>query len=140
MALIEALDLAAGTWGALKRAGIDTVEQLAALSHDDLCKIRNLGKTRVAEVECLLKSYLQTHAIELRAADDSAAAGGAVMTNGDCIRSMINANLAEMLCNCMDCDWCKVNIQKMHPTEDCYDGHAALRNWLAQPAESGMTP
>lgn len=50
-ASIEDLDLSIRAYNSLKRAGIDTVEQLRALTGDELRKIRNLGRKGAEEIE-----------------------------------------------------------------------------------------
>lgn len=47
---IEKLDFSTRTFNALKRFGIDTINQLASLSEGDLIKIRNLGKHCIKEI------------------------------------------------------------------------------------------
>ena len=47
---IEELDLAVRSYNCLKRAGINTVEELANKSEDDMMKVRNLGKKSLEEV------------------------------------------------------------------------------------------
>lgn len=50
-ASIEDLNLSIRAYNSLKRAGIDTVEQLRALTGDELRKIRNLGRKGAEEIE-----------------------------------------------------------------------------------------
>ena len=47
---IEELDLSVRSYNCLKRAGINTVEELAKKSEDDMMKVRNLGKKSLEEV------------------------------------------------------------------------------------------
>ncbi|MDR0880844.1 MAG: DNA-directed RNA polymerase subunit alpha [Clostridioides sp.] len=47
---IEELDLSVRSYNCLKRAGINTVEELADKSEDDMMKVRNLGKKSLEEV------------------------------------------------------------------------------------------
>ena len=47
---IEELDLSVRSYNCLKRAGINTVEELANKSEDDMMKVRNLGKKSLEEV------------------------------------------------------------------------------------------
>ena len=47
---IEELDLSVRSYNCLKRAGINTVEELANKSEDDKMKVRNLGKKSLEEV------------------------------------------------------------------------------------------
>ncbi|WP_055668516.1 DNA-directed RNA polymerase subunit alpha [Desnuesiella massiliensis] len=52
---IEELDLSVRSYNCLKRAGINTVQELAQRSLDDMMKVRNLGKKSLEEVERKLK-------------------------------------------------------------------------------------
>lgn len=47
---IEELDLSVRSYNCLKRAGINTVEELAGKSEEDMMKVRNLGKKSLEEV------------------------------------------------------------------------------------------
>ncbi|WP_150845883.1 MULTISPECIES: DNA-directed RNA polymerase subunit alpha [unclassified Clostridium] len=48
---IEELDLSVRSFNCLKRAGINTVQELTEKSMDDMMKVRNLGKKSLEEVE-----------------------------------------------------------------------------------------
>ena len=48
---IEELDLSVRSYNCLKRAGIQTVQELASKSEDDMIKVRNLGKKSLKEVK-----------------------------------------------------------------------------------------
>lgn len=48
---IEELDLSVRSYNCLKRAGINTVEELAKKSGEDMMKVRNLGKKSLEEVQ-----------------------------------------------------------------------------------------
>ncbi len=48
---IEELDLSVRSYNCLKRAGIQTVQELADKSEDDMIKVRNLGKKSLKEVK-----------------------------------------------------------------------------------------
>ncbi|MEW8955371.1 DNA-directed RNA polymerase subunit alpha [Clostridium sp.] len=52
---IEELDLSVRSYNCLKRAGINSVQELAQRSMDDMMKVRNLGKKSLEEVERKLK-------------------------------------------------------------------------------------
>ena len=52
---VEELDLSVRSYNCLKRAGINTVQELASKSMDDMMKVRNLGKKSLEEVERKLK-------------------------------------------------------------------------------------
>jgi DNA-directed RNA polymerase subunit alpha len=47
---IEELDLSVRSFNCLKRAGIDTVEDLIERSEEDMMKVRNLGRKSLEEV------------------------------------------------------------------------------------------
>ena len=47
---IEELDLSVRSFNCLKRAGIDTVEDLINRSEEDMIKVRNLGRKSLEEV------------------------------------------------------------------------------------------
>ena len=53
---IEELDLSVRSFNCLKRAGIDTVEDLVSRSEDEMIKVRNLGKKSLEEVILKLES------------------------------------------------------------------------------------
>ena len=53
---IEELDLSVRSFNCLKRAGIDTVEDLVNKTEDEMIKVRNLGKKSLEEVEQKLHS------------------------------------------------------------------------------------
>lgn len=53
---IEVLDLSVRSYNCLKRANITTIDQLQALSDEELHKIRNLGKKSVEEIKEKLKT------------------------------------------------------------------------------------
>ena len=48
---IEDLDLSVRSYNCLKRAGINTVEELTQKSEEDMMKVRNLGKKSLKEVK-----------------------------------------------------------------------------------------
>ena len=48
---IEELDLSVRSYNCLKRAGINTVEELTQKSEDEMMKVRNLGKKSLEEVQ-----------------------------------------------------------------------------------------
>ena len=47
---IEELDLSVRSFNCLKRAGINTVEDLISKSEEDMMKVRNLGRKSLEEV------------------------------------------------------------------------------------------
>lgn len=53
---IEELDMSVRSFNCLKRAGIDTVEDLINRTEEDMIKVRNLGKKSLEEVIAKLKS------------------------------------------------------------------------------------
>lgn len=63
---IEELDLSVRSFNCLKRAGINTVEDLIGKSEDDMMKVRNLGRKSLDEVVAKLASL----GYDLRRDDD----------------------------------------------------------------------
>ena len=57
---IEELDLSVRSFNCLKRAGINTVEDLTKRSEDDMMRVRNLGRKSLEEVIAKLGSLGQT--------------------------------------------------------------------------------
>ena len=53
---IEELELSVRSFNCLKRAGINTVEDLISKSEDDMMKVRNLGRKSLEEVIAKLES------------------------------------------------------------------------------------
>ena len=47
---IEEMDLSVRSYNCLKRAGINTVEELTNKTSDDMMKVRNLGRKSLEEV------------------------------------------------------------------------------------------
>ena len=47
---IEELDMSVRSFNCLKRAGIDTVEDLISRTEDEMIRVRNLGKKSLEEV------------------------------------------------------------------------------------------
>ena len=63
---IEELDMSVRSFICLKRAGIDTVEDLTNRTEEDMIKVRNLGKKSLEEVIQKLDSL----GLSLRKSDD----------------------------------------------------------------------
>ncbi len=63
---IEELDMSVRSFNCLKRAGINTVEDLISKSEEDMIKVRNLGKKSLEEVI----SKLQSLGLELKHEDE----------------------------------------------------------------------
>lgn len=63
---IEELDMSVRSFNCLKRAGIDTVEDLTNKTEEDMIKVRNLGKKSLEEVI----QKLQSLGLSLKKADD----------------------------------------------------------------------
>src|SRR5690625_888899 len=63
---IEELDLSVRSYNCLKRAGINTVEELTHRTEEDMMKVRNLGKKSLQEV----KEKLAALNLTLRSSDD----------------------------------------------------------------------
>ena len=57
------------------------------------------------------------------------------VSNADKIRAMSDEELAEWLCQTLDCDFCKAHMQNI-PTHSCCENHeSGILKWLQQPAE-----
>ena len=54
---IEELDLSVRSYNCLKRAGINTVEDLINKTEEDMMKVRNLGRKSLEEVINKLKAF-----------------------------------------------------------------------------------
>ena len=52
---IDELELSVGSYNCLKRAGINTVEELVNKTSEDMMKVRNLGRKSLEEVVAKLK-------------------------------------------------------------------------------------
>ncbi len=63
---IEELDLSVRSYNCLKRAGINTVQELIRKTEEDMMKVRNLGKKSLEEV----KSKLANLGLSLRPSED----------------------------------------------------------------------
>ena len=63
---IEDLDLSVRAYNCLKRAGINTVQELVQRNQEDMMKVRNLGKKSLEEVE----QKLQALGLSLRPAEE----------------------------------------------------------------------
>ncbi|MEG0924032.1 MAG: DNA-directed RNA polymerase subunit alpha [Anaerovoracaceae bacterium] len=63
---IEELELSVRSFNCLKRAAINTVEELTLRSEEDMMKVRNLGKKSLDEV----RNKLEELGLELRPSDD----------------------------------------------------------------------
>ncbi|MEG1528501.1 MAG: DNA-directed RNA polymerase subunit alpha [Clostridia bacterium] len=63
---VDDMDLSVRSFNCLKRAGIQTVEDLTKRSEDDMLKVRNLGRKSLDEVIAKLESY----GLCLRSKDD----------------------------------------------------------------------
>ncbi len=63
---VEELDLSVRSYNCLKRAGINTVEELTQRTEEDMMKVRNLGKKSLEEVQ----SKLAELGLSLRKSDE----------------------------------------------------------------------
>ena len=63
---IEDLDLSVRSYNCLKRAGINTVEELVQRDEDEMMKVRNLGRKSLEEVQQKLSAL----GLSLRASDE----------------------------------------------------------------------
>ena len=64
---IENLNFSVRTYNILKRARIDTKEQLEQMSDDELMCVRNLGKHSLDEIHEKLERYTMTNGDRIRA-------------------------------------------------------------------------
>ena len=104
---IEDLGLSARAYNVLKRARIDTVEQLQQLSDDDLLCLRNMGVSTLKEIREKVE-YVKT------------------MTNADRIRAMSDEELAYLI----------ASVFEEHRNGIEYsDDVGCWLHWLQQPAE-----
>lgn len=122
---IEELGLSVRPYNVLKRARIDTVEQLQQLSDDDLMRFRNMGRHSLEEIREKVE-YVKT------------------MTNADRIRAMSDEQLAAYWADHYD-DFCQskpecgdlLNDDKCIPDHWCV---ACALEWLRKPAEEPKLP
>ena len=63
---IDDMDLSVRSTNCLKRAGINTVEDLTKKREDDMLKVRNLGRKSLDEIIAKLHSY----SLDLRSNED----------------------------------------------------------------------
>lgn len=124
--IIEELDFTVRTYHALKRAGINTIEQLEQMTDDDLFRLRNIGVRCVSEIRSKLPYIPPT------------------MTIAEKIRSMSDKELAVFWSNNYD-NFCqnKPECGAIIDTEDCIPGEwcvACALEWLRQPAEEIPRP
>ena len=63
---IDDLDLSVRSYNCLKRAGINTVEELTRMTEEDMMKVRNLGRKSLEEVQ----QKLEEVGLSLRSSDD----------------------------------------------------------------------
>ena len=61
---LDELDLSVSTYNVLRRAGIDTIEELESKSKDELESVRNMGLRALNEIEEKLKAYHEECATE----------------------------------------------------------------------------
>ena len=119
MVKIENLNFSVRVYNCLKRAGIDTVEQLEKMSDNDLMALRNFGVSCLAEVRQKVAQVKKP------------------FTNGDRIRAMADEELAVFLLKVEDGDFTvDVCFEENCPWAKCPDDctGAAIR-WLQRPAE-----
>lgn len=129
---IEELDFSVRTYHALKRAGINTSEQVQRMTDDDLYRLRNIGKLTLSEIRSKLP-YIPPEKIELP-----------TMTIADKIRAMTDEELAAYWTDNYD-NFCqnKPECGAILDTEGCIPGEWCVRcalEWLRQPAEKPQLP
>lgn len=54
---LEELELSVRSYNCLKRAGISTLHEIAEMTFDELCHVRNLGKKSIDEISCMLTRH-----------------------------------------------------------------------------------
>ena len=54
---LEELDLSVRSYNCLKRVGISALHEIAEMTFDELCRVRNLGKKSVDEISCMLTRH-----------------------------------------------------------------------------------
>jgi len=64
--VIEDLDLSVRSYNCLKRAGINTVDELTHKTEEEMLKVRNLGRKSLEEV----KQKLESLGLSLRQPDE----------------------------------------------------------------------
>lgn len=128
---IDELDFTVRTYNALKRGGINTVEELVNLSDDELMKIRNFGS------RCLMEVHER-----LGRTSSSEPPTGCVcvsITNGDRIRAMSDEELAAWARKQIGCGFeffpCGVVCEGKCNSFDDGTCRAKIMEWLQQPAE-----
>jgi DNA-directed RNA polymerase subunit alpha len=65
---IDELELSVRSYNCLKRAGINTVEELCSKTNDEMMKVRNLGRKSLEEVQEKLKEL----GLKLNSGDETA--------------------------------------------------------------------
>lgn len=83
---IEELDLSVRAYHCLKRAGIDTVEQLKMLTDDDLARLRSMGPKCIEEIRQKVGVPSKTNADHIRSMTDEELAIMFAMLRADLTR------------------------------------------------------
>lgn len=107
---IENLNFSVRVYNCLKRAGVDTVEQLEKMSDNDLMALRNFGLACLAEVRQKVAQVKKP------------------FTNGDRIRAMTDEELAAVILCPYDIDHGLCLLHRGQCTE-------CSLPWLQRPAE-----
>ena len=58
-----------------------------------------------------------------------------IVTNADKFRAKSDEELAEWLCQALDCDFCKAHMQNIPTYSYCENHESGILKWLQQPAE-----
>lgn len=58
-----------------------------------------------------------------------------LVTNADKFRAKSDEELAEWLCQTLDCDFCKAHMQNIPTYSYCENHESGILKWLQQPAE-----
>ncbi len=120
---IEDLKLSVRVYNCLKRAGIDTVEQLCRMTDEELMKLRNFGVGCLNEVRRKIGAHRKT--------------------NADWIRGMTDEELAEFLADKYVMESClRLKDEGCEPTETQkkvikHTLYCTWIRWLRQTAQEG---
>ena len=123
---IENLNFSVRVYNCLKRAGIDTVEQLEKMSDNDLMALRNFGVSCLAEVR------------------QKVAQAKKPFTNGDRIRGVTDEELSrwasETLHKMLDAVAETYGVELKYTDEEKERWRKAVCEWLQQPADVPHEP
>lgn len=127
---IEELDLSVRAYNCLKRARIDTVEQLQQLSDDDLLRFRNMGVSTLKEIRqkvAYVKTMSRGDLIRKKSDDELAAWIHTLLQDGDSGFYCQQKPVCEM----------QIDTEEGIPSSWCLN---CLKEWLQTPAEEPKLP